>query len=77
MKNITIKIKSLTIKDKDNLEDIYDTLEMKLDSLECSEPDSCGETHDIWEEKCDDLDNLVDRLEDYQLEYTGLVRLRF
>lgn len=25
----------------------------------------------------DDLDNLVDRLEDYQLEYGGLVRLRF
>ena len=25
----------------------------------------------------DDLDNLVDRLEDHQLEYGGLVRLRF
>lgn len=100
---------SLTIKDKDDLEDIYDTLEMKLDSLECSESDSCGETHDRWEVRCDDLqeilddfeslieelndleeriedeydtlsdalDNLVDRLEDHQLEYRRLVRLRF
>ena len=117
--NVLKEMNSLTIKDKDDLEDIYDTLEMKLDSLECSEPESCGETHDRWEERCDDLqeilddfdsligelneleerlededlddeeiedeydalsddlDNLVDRLEDHQLEYGGLVRLRF
>lgn len=107
--NVLKEMNSLTIKDKEDLEDIYDTLEMKLDSLECSEPDSCGETYDRWEERCDDLqeilndleeriddeeeiedkyedeyealsddlDNLVDRLEDHQLEYGGLVRLRF
>ena len=39
--NVLKEMNSLTIKDKDGLEDIYDTLEMKLDSLECSEPDSC------------------------------------
>lgn len=113
--NVLKEMNSLTIKDKEDLKDIYDTLEMKLDSLECSEPDSCGETYDRWEERCDDLqemlddfeslieelndleeriddeeeiedeydalsddlDNLVDRLEDHQLEYGGLVRLRF
>lgn len=117
--NVLKEMNSLTIKDKEDLEDIYDTLEMKLDSLECSEPDFCGETHDRWEERCDDLqeilddfeslieelndleeriddeeeiegkyedeydalsddlDSLVDRLEDHQLEYGGLVRLRF
>ncbi|WP_288687093.1 hypothetical protein [uncultured Catenibacterium sp.] len=38
-------------------------------------------TDEIWKidvnKTIDDLDNLVDKLEDYQLEYTGLVRLRF
>lgn len=117
--NVLKEMNSLTIKDKEDLEDIYDTLEMKLDSLECSEPESCGETYDRWEDRCDDLqeilddfeslieelndleeriddeeeiedkyedeydalsddlDSLVDRLEDHQLEYGGLVRLRF
>ena len=46
--NVLKEMNSLTIKDKEDLEDIYDTLEMKLDSLECSEPESCGETYDRW-----------------------------
>lgn len=54
---------SLTIKDKDDLEDIYDTLEMKLDSLKCLEPDSCGETHDRQEEGCDNLQEILDDFE--------------
>ena len=61
--NVLKEMNSLTIKDKDDLEDIYDTLEMKLDSLECSEPESCGETHDRWEERCDDLQEILDDFE--------------
>ena len=35
------------------------------------------EIEDEYDALSDDLDNLVDRLEDHQLEYGGLVRLRF
>lgn len=60
--NVLKEMNSLTVKDKDNLEESIDDEE---------------EIEDECDALSDDLDNLVDRLEDHQLEYGGLVRLRF
>ena len=64
--NVLKEMNSLTVKDKDNLEESIDDEEEIEDKYE-DEDDALS----------DDLDNLVDRLEDHQLEYGGLVRLRF
>ena len=64
--NVLKEMNSLTVKDKDNLEESIDDEEEIEDKYE-----------DEYYALSDDLDNLVDRLEDHQLEYGGLVRLRF
>ena len=64
--NVLKEMNSLTVKDKDNLEESIDDEEEIEDKYE-----------DEYDALIDDLDNLVDRLEDHQLEYGGLVRLRF
>lgn len=64
--NVLKEMNSLTVKDKDNLEESIDD-EEEIEDKYVDEYDALS----------DDLDNLVDRLEDHQLEYGGLVRLRF
>ena len=91
--NILKEIKDLTINDKDGLEYIIDVLESRLSDIEYMEPESDGETHDKWEERYEDLEDIIDdlkeietedelekikdRLEDHQFEYGGLKRFRY
>ena len=91
--NILKEIKDLTINDKDRLEYIIDVLESRLSDIEYMEPESDGETHDKWEERYEDLEDIIDdlkeietedelekikdRLEDHQFEYGGLKRFRY
>lgn len=62
--NVLKEMKSLTVKDIDDLQMIYDTLRIKLIRLDMSEPNFWGETHDIWEERSDDLQEILDDFEE-------------
>ncbi len=91
--NLLKEIKNLTINDKDELEYILEALESRLYDIEYMEPDSDGETHDRWEERYEDLEDIIDdfkeletqeeldkiknRLEDHQFEYGGLKKFRY
>ena len=91
--NILKEIDSLDINDKDELEYMLNILESRLDIIEDMEPNSDGETHDNWEERYDDLEDIIEafreveneeelneikeRLLNHQLEYGGLKRFRY
>lgn len=36
-----------------------DIIQMRIDWLEMHEPDSCGSVYDAWEEKCEELRDLL------------------
>lgn len=90
--NVIKEIQNLTINDKDDIQYIIDTLKIKIIKLSMSEPKSYGEAYDRWEERCDDLEYIIDDLEEleteedldkvrksireHQAEYGGLIRLR-
>lgn len=70
-------------------DELIKALERRQERLEEIEPDSDGETHDNWEDKCSELDDLIQaaeefkddlnemkrQIDDYQFEYGGLKRL--
>lgn len=42
---------------------IKGALELRADFLEDKEPDSDGYAYNVWEEKCDDLQDIIEKLE--------------
>lgn len=90
--NVIKEMQNLTIDDKDDIQYIIDTLKIRIVKLLMSEPKSYGEVYDRWEERCDDLEYIIDDLEkvetekdldkirkainEHQAEYGGLIRLR-
>lgn len=73
----------------ETFDELLKALEGRQEKLEEMEPDSDGETHDKWEDKCSELDDLIQaaeefkddlnemrrQIDDYQFEYGGLKRL--
>ena len=62
----------------DDFESLVEELNDLEERIEDEDLDDEEEIEDKYEDEHDALsDNLVDRLENHQLEYGGLVRLRF
>ena len=73
----------------ETFDELLKALEGRQEKLEEMEPDSDGETHDNWEDKSSELDDLIQaaeefkddlnemrrQIDDYQFEYGGLKRL--
>ena len=83
-------IKDLASINKDDIEDLKQCLLDRITFEELREPDSDGYTHDLWEERIDELSDMYDQLDedeenledvkdsirDFQLTYGGLSRLK-
>lgn len=61
-------IEEIRCNDKDIIEDIKICLEDRLEWLEDREPEYSGEVYDMWEDKCNDLQEILDLFEDYDDE---------
>ena len=56
-------INDLSVSNLTKLNDIQFTLEMRLDWLNDREPESCGMVYDEWQEKVDDLQEILDYID--------------
>ena len=89
MRNLIKNLHSFTLKDK---EDLIVCFEDRLDFENDREPESDGMIHDDWDERVSDLEDIIDQLgscededdlkniieaiEDFQIVHGGLSRLK-
>lgn len=59
-------IKNVTIEDEDTIKDILFSLKNRKDDIEMKEPLTEGAYYDKWQEKLDDIENIIEELEDLQ-----------
>ena len=88
-KNLIKNLYTFTLED---VEDLLDCMTERMMFEELREPESDGKVHDDWDERVDELQEIIDKLEeceteedfeeaigaidDYQIYYGGLSRLK-